>query len=479
MSPDESSDESVDAVYRRVLANYAGSKVVQPATPEPAAACALVRNVGAKTEVLLVKRAPKLAFLGGFWSFPGGKLEAGEDHWRGAAREVLEETGIELWADMPHRAAGRWITPEVSPVRFDVRYLLVQVPGDVEADASRSGGELVDCQWIEPDDALARHRAGDWLIPSPVLRVVSEIGRGLDDGLEQRIAAQAKQERDGPRLWQLCPGVSVCPLRTPTLPPATHTSCYVIGDRQLVVIDPASPYHDERTALDHALESEIARGATLEAIWLTHHHQDHVSGAAYLAARTGAPIAAHPATAARLAGRIDVAKLLEDGAVIELAGDTPRRLRAVFTPGHAPGHLCFLEETTGFLVAGDMVAGVGTILIDPSEGDMAQYLASLARIKALDPRVLLPAHGGAIVDVADRIEEYTRHRLWREQRVLSALEQRRESTAHDLVPTAYADVPPIVYGLAERSLLSHLAKLVDDGIVSRDGDRYKSRRSDT
>jgi glyoxylase-like metal-dependent hydrolase (beta-lactamase superfamily II) len=204
-----------------------------------------------------------------------------------------------------------------------------------------------------------------------------------------------------------------------------------------------------------------------------------VSGAAYLAARTGAPVAAHPETAARLAGRVAVAKFLQDGDVIELAGDPVRRVRAVFTPGHAPGHLCFLEETTGFLVAGDMVAGIGTILIDPSEGDMGQYLASLRRLETLAPRVLLPAHGGAIVDSVERLQEYTGHRLWREARVLEGLRKHGSASSKELVPTVYDDVPVFVHGLAERSLLSHLAKLVDDGLALRDGDQWKSVGSGT
>lgn len=473
------SDESVDAVYRRVLAEFAGSKVGQPATPAPASACALIRRRGGATEVLLVQRAPRLAFLGGYWTFPGGKLEEGEDHWRAAAREIHEETAITLDDAAPHRTAGRWITPDVSPIRFDVLYYLIELDAGIEPDHTHSGGELVDARWVSPDDAIANARDGRWLIPSPVMRVIREIAAGIDDTFVSRSEAQAAAENDGPRLWPLCSGVAICPVRTPTLPPATHTNCYIVGERRLVVIDPASPYDDERTELDAAIDTLTARGAKLEAIWLTHHHQDHVSGAEYLAGRTGAPIAAHPETAARLAGRVPVARSLRDGDVIELDGDPVRRLRAVFTPGHAPGHLCFLEETTGFVIAGDMVAGIGTILIDPSEGDMGKYLASLDRLAELSPRALLPAHGGAIIDAAGRLAEYTEHRLWRERKVLDALEAAGEATSSQLVARVYDDVPAFVHGLAERSLLSHLAKLVDDGRAERDGDSYRYTRSDS
>jgi glyoxylase-like metal-dependent hydrolase (beta-lactamase superfamily II) len=265
-------------------------------------------------------------------------------------------------------------------------------------------------------------------------------------------------------------------LRTPTLPPATHTNCYVIGGRELVVVDPASPWDDERAVLDRALDALAARGRRVREIWLTHHHVDHVSGASHLAKRLGVPVAAHPTTAALLAGRVDIARTLDDGHVEVLPGDggdiPERRLRCVFTPGHAPGHHCFLEETTGFLIAGDMVAGVGSIIVDPDEGDMADYLASLRRMAALAPRALLPAHGMTITDPQGKIAEYIQHRLWREELVAGALAARGRATALELVPAVYADTPAHLHPLAARSLLAHLQKLVKDGRVRQVGDGF-------
>src|ERR1043166_6820629 len=141
------------------------------------------------------------------------------------------------------------------------------------------------------------------------------------------------------------------------------------------------------------------------AVLLTHHHGDHVGGAAALAERWSIPIAAHAATARRLAGRVAVTESLDDGDVAYTA-------TAIFTPGHAEGHLCFaVGDAT---IAGDMVAGVGTILIDPSEGDMALYLASLERLLARPPMTLLPAHGSSIFDGHGKLSEYLAHRRMRE-----------------------------------------------------------------
>jgi ribonuclease/clavin/mitogillin len=282
-------------------------------------------------------------------------------------------------------------------------------------------------------------------------------------------------------LLDVAAGIRAVQLRTPTLPPATHTACYLVGpvvdeagrgEGDLLVIDPASPYPAEQAALDAIVDAEAAAGRRVAAIGLTHHHGDHVGGAAHLAARLGVPIVAHAATADRLRGAVPVHRMLSDGDEVAIGG---RPIRAVHTPGHAPGHLVFLDVASRALIAGDMVAGVGTILVDPSEGDMIEYLASLERMAALAPSRLLPAHGPMIDDAVGRLRGYVAHRLMREARVLAALARAGGPAAtRALVADAYADTPPPLWGLAERSLLAHLVKLERDGRARRDGDAWSS-----
>jgi glyoxylase-like metal-dependent hydrolase (beta-lactamase superfamily II) len=267
-----------------------------------------------------------------------------------------------------------------------------------------------------------------------------------------------------PSVDGVAPGVRVVALRTPTLPPATHTACYLVGPSEgageLFVVDPASPYADQQAALDAILDREIAAGRHIAGVLLTHHHADHVGAAAHVATRD-VPVMAHAETAARV--RIPVSRVLADG-------DWCGPVRAVFTPGHAPGHLCFHDPASGALIAGDMVAGLGTILIDPSEGDMRQYLDSLAIMAALAPRMLLPAHGPMIHDAQGKLREYVAHRLMREGRVLEAVRGAGRATPAALVAVAYADTPKLLWGLAERSLVAHLVKLAADGRARREGD---------
>jgi glyoxylase-like metal-dependent hydrolase (beta-lactamase superfamily II) len=237
---------------------------------------------------------------------------------------------------------------------------------------------------------------------------------------------------------------------------------YLVGPEAgpVAVVDPGSPYPEQQAILDQVLAASPPA-----AILLTHHHGDHVGGAQALAERWSVPIAAHAATARRLAGRIDVTRTLEDGEVAYGA-------LAIATPGHAEGHLCFaVGEAT---IAGDMVAGLGTILIDPSEGDMAVYLASLARLLARPQATLLPAHGPAIPDGHAKLREYLAHRLLRESRVAAALRDQPRSLA-ELVAEAYCDTPRMLWGLAERSLLAHLIKLAREQRATDVGDGRWSR----
>ena len=285
------------------------------------------------------------------------------------------------------------------------------------------------------------------------------------EALYERVRAvvSATEDETPAELVQVAPGIRRLALRTPTLPPAAHTNVYLVGPDQgpVAVVDPGSPYPDQQAILDTILTSvPIAR------VLLTHHHGDHVGGAATLAAKWNVPIAAHAATARRLAGRANVTELLDDGDIVD-------GVRAVFTPGHAEGHLVF--EVGDAAIAGDMVAGVGTILIDPDEGDMALYLASLERMRS-GARMLLPAHGPVIADGPAKLTEYIAHRLMREQRVVAALSGAPQ-TLEQLVAVVYADTPRVLWGLAERSLLAHLVKLErEDAARPVDGDRRRWSR---
>lgn len=265
------------------------------------------------------------------------------------------------------------------------------------------------------------------------------------------------------------------PLRTPTYPPATHTNSYLVGRGRFWVVEPASPWAREQGALDDVVRRRVAGGETLVGAIVTHHHGDHAGGARAFCETHHVPLYGHAETRRLLAGVAEVTELLAEGDALD--GD----VRVLHTPGHAPGHLCLWSPGAGWMIVGDMVASVGTILIDPDqEGDMAVYLAQLDRLAALGPSRLLPAHGDPVDDAVARLRFYVAHRLAREARVRDAVGAGATALG-DVVTAAYADAPDALRVLAEKVTRAHLARLEALGEVARAGAGWRrtTMRKDT
>jgi glyoxylase-like metal-dependent hydrolase (beta-lactamase superfamily II) len=234
------------------------------------------------------------------------------------------------------------------------------------------------------------------------------------------------------------------------------TNTWIVGRGPTLVIDPGP---DDAAHL----EAVLREAADVAAILLTHRHPDHAPGGAALASTSGAPVLAF----APQPGQTPLA----DGEVIQAGGV---RLRTMHTPGHTRDHVVFVDADAGIVFTGDMVLGRGTSVIDPPDGDLADYLRSLDSLLAVGPSVLCPGHGPVVWDARAKVREYLAHRGEREHQVLEAL-QAGPSTPEDLVPRIYADYPPEIHPAAARSVLAHLLKLEREGrAVRREGglDRF-------
>ena len=479
-----------------------------------AAAVVLLRpgNGDEPWEVFLARRDPALAFLGGFHAFPGGTVEAIDSTTpvsggarapafvSAACRELFEETGVlvargaektserqraalreRLLADprlWPRLLAdhgleldselltfiGHWVTPPYNPVIYYADYFVAGLP-ESQAPAILPG-ELVDGAWVTVRDALTRHHRGDLFISYPVLETLRLLDRHRGD-----IAAasrEATQRGDAARPGgELIVGVHVVPLETATLPPATTTNTWVLGRDPLVVVDPGSPHPGER---DKLLEFLERLGGAVREIWLSHHHHDHTAGVEHLRDALGVPVAAHALTAERLDLGVD--REIEDGevTVLDLGDGVSAEWQALHTPGHAPGHLCFFEQTRRLLLSGDNVVTLSTVIIEPPDGDMRAYLETLVRMRDLGARFLFPSHGPPTGRPREAIQEYIDHRVARERAILAALSE--PLAPEEIVPRVYTDVEPGVYALAAVNVRAHLDKLVGEGrVAGRDG-RY-------
>lgn len=371
---------------------------------------------------------------------------------------VLEQHGGNLDAS-PLVFAGRWLTPPVAPMRFDNRFFLLEWPAARRAQPSIIPGELAEGEWIAPHRALERWRRGEVIVAPPIVHLLRALAEDGPEGALPRLR-DTREACLGPiRRVEFRPGVILLPLLTPTLPPATHTNAFLLGGGEAVLVDPATPLAEEQERLLAALAAFAEDGGRVRAIWLTHHHRDHTGAVERVRRELGVPVLAHPASVAPLARQgIALDDTLADGHRVELAGDPPVTLRVLHTPGHTRGHLAFFEENTRSLIAGDLVSALSTIVVDPPDGDMDDYLASLAAMAELAPATLFPSHGPVILDAVGKLEEYRQHRLEREASILDAWDRGLTSAAA-MVAEVYTDVPAIVHPIAMRQIEAHLIRL--------------------
>ncbi|MFN3389095.1 MAG: MBL fold metallo-hydrolase, partial [Allosphingosinicella sp.] len=163
-------------------------------------------------------------------------------------------------------------------------------------------------------------------------------------------------------------------------------------------------------------------------------------------------------------------RVLEDGERLEGEGWT---LEAVATPGHTSNHLCYALPEEKALFTGDHVMGWSTTVVAPPDGDMAAYMASLARLQARDDSVYYPAHGPAIERPQAHVRALTGHRRMREQQILKQL-QAGEGRISSMVSAMYAGLDPRLHGAAERSVLAHLIDLEARGLAARRGGAWEA-----
>ncbi len=419
--------------------------------------------------------------------------------------------GWQLAADQVFVLA-HWTTDRDIARRFDVPFLVARMPPGQTPVADET--EQFEPLWTHPAEALARHAEGKFFMVFPTIRTLQRLADYTT--VDALLAACASEQP----LWRSCPRAGllegqearymeheapygelamVCPdgqlvhrldwqterpvpllknvqrltAPNPGVMTGPGTNSYLVGDPNTgyAVIDPgpADPAH-----LEHLWR---AAGGDIRAIVCTHSHPDHSPGAKPLQAlcvqqgRAAPPILGLPsASTARAASafrpdRVLLNKELITLTGIALEGDFPinHTLQVVYTPGHAANHLCLLLEEDSLLFSGDHILNGSTTVIDPPDGNMADYLDSLDRLGALcaayQIEFILPAHGYVLGRAAQAIDKLKAHRLQREARVLAAMQAQPGGSLQDWVALAYADVPPRMWPVAQRSLLAHVERL--------------------
>ena len=468
--------------------------------PRPSATLMITRDGDEGVEVLLGKRSDSMPSFPGYWAFPGGGVsridkEASESlgisiQHCAIMREVVEELGLApqdgqliavepdfremvaedkanwfplaLDGDIPSDTTGMRVismrtTPPFGPMRFENTFL--HIHSNDHDDFSLIGQtEFIDGRWMRPIDMIEAWKNNVIKVAPPVVTLLMEVNRCLNlmNQDMEAVAIDLENRKPGRRSILFAHGVEVVPVRTATLPPADHTNCYLVGDPDgdFIVVDPAFRH---REGMEKVAEAVERHNGNLVAVFYTHGHSDHLADKGLLKEAFDVPIWSASPSADRV---------LKDGEKLQLGN---QEWTVLHTPGHHPEHLCLISQSG--LVAGDMVAGIGTILIPPNEGDMIQYIEQLERLLDLDPHLIFPSHGPVIPLPERLLERYISHRANRHNRVLEAIDSGLK-IIEEIAKYAYADTPDAHPGLAIDQTLSHLISHEKVGNVRKSGQHW-------
>ena len=417
--------------------------------------------------------------------------------------------GLQLAADQVFVLA-HWITDRDLPRRFDVPFLVARVPAGQEPVADET--EQFEPVWVRPADALARHAAGQFFLIFPTIRTLERLQNYAS--VDAVLAACAH----GTPLWTSCPragllggqdarymeheppygeldmvspdgqlnhtldwqterpvalrkNVQRLTAPNPGVMTGPGTNSYLVGDPAtgFIAIDPGP------ADAEHLDKLWRAAGGDIRMIVCTHSHPDHSPGAAPLqalcvqAGRAAPPILGLPsAPTARAASAFTPDRALQNNELLALSGQAPEgkithTLQVIHTPGHAANHLCLLLQEDGLLFSGDHILNGSTTVVDPPDGNMADYIDSLDLLSAAcatyQIEFILPAHGYVLGHAPQAIAQLRAHRMKREAKVQTAMLALPDGSLEDWVSLAYDDVPPRMWPIAKRSLIAHVERI--------------------
>ncbi len=463
----------------------------------------VTRDGSTGVEILFCHRVSQMPSFPNFWAFPGGGVNQfdrdtaeelsyfpkGED---GSAlvalmREMVEEVG---WApsedglvmvsspvrDLVVEDGNNWYqlvddgqipinpegfqiisirtTPPLTPMRFTNRFFHLHDSNPPTPTHPNGRSEFDEFCWLTPKQALEEWIDCRMRIPPPQITLLRNIISALSKNEGDIISAMsdmATQPQTGEHRIEFAPGVECVPLSTYTLPPATHTNCYIVGNlgSEYIVVDPAAREKSSLEYLERRIRAVEKLGGRIIATVFTHKHPDHIGDMEAISRIYQAPIWASEETLETLTTSESL-KVLAEGDTIILGDKTWHVLE---TPGHCPGHLC-LSSDVG-MITGDMAVMVGTILVPPSDGDMEKYITSLERIRDEKPPMLFPAHGPLSPVPEKLLERYIKHRNKRHALVFEAVKNGL-SNISEIADYAYKDTPEAHPFLKTDQTLSHL-----------------------
>jgi len=425
-------------------------------------------------EIFAIQRQNFLKAFPGYWAFPGGKVDSGDEEnsffhplvdnydkrLMGALfREANEELAIDLKQAMIDGKIervdhlGLAITPDFNPLRFATYFFRIHLKEKLTFIVDENEAQVHE--WKKSHEIMSMYNDGDMLAVPPVMKVYQTLGENPDVREILDLNFRFEASSSVPFLESMKSVRQFMPL-SHTLHPANRTNCFLIGDNApMTLIDPSPKDDAEMNKLITSVKS-----FGVDQIFLTHHHPDHHERAPELARFYKCPIFLSKDTYERLT-RIDPHYF--DGIKINFSkeGDVitkwlGRDVVVYEVPGHDEGQLALAPKDMSWFLAGDLFQGIGTVVIGDDEGDMAKYMQTLEKVIALKPKVLYPSHGIALGGT-NVLEKTLKHRREREEQVLTLYQEGKSQD--DILQALYKDVDQRLWPYALKNIKKHLEKL--------------------
>jgi len=498
---------------------------IQVSEPYLSASAVVSRIIDGQDEILLGHRVSEMPSFPDFWTFPGGGIskidkkvgdkypdflsERGIDRIATIAllRELVEEIGltpdkngkmVSMNKEIRNLVCydkNNWLkefekeniiiesfnaqvisereTPPFGPIRFKNRFFHVSLSENSVTPTFPPGrSEFDEFKWWRPQELLTSWEKNEVRIPPPIVTLLKDLVAGMYATGNLTLACEllARERPSGYHRIEFAPLVECFPIKTQTLPPATHTNCYILGEEggERVIIDPAAKdveLEEFRKKISEIMKS----GSNIVATIFTHKHHDHVGNIKEILNIYEAPIWATKETLNYLDIQ-DNCRILVEGDSFELKGlGSMSDWSVIETPGHCPGHICIRGESG--IVSGDNCVGVGTILVSSDEGDMGEYISGLERLRNMQPKMLFPGHGPLIANPEKLLNKYIKHRKNRNNKIIEALRS-NITNSYEICHFVYTDSPDANMVLANDQILSHLYSLIKENVVKKIGDQY-------
>ncbi len=432
-------------------------------------------------EIFAIQRQNFLSAFPGYWAFPGGKVEKNDetysiDHavtqnidpllFGAAVREGMEELGIDLRKQISEGRVvsvdclGLAVTPDFNPYRFATYFFKIDFNTKVPFVIDENEAKLAE--WISCEALLKKFNQGHILAVPPVIKVIETLGKKPDTKEITDLNFSYDNTQYVPYIESIKGMRQIMPL-SHTLPPATRTNAFLIGDEgsPRILIDP-SPRDD----VEYRKFKNTLALFGVDKILITHHHPDHYELTDILARELNVPVLLSPYTFNRIVEkRPDYfsgikTQFLNDGEVVtKWIG---RDVLVMNIPGHDEGQVALYSQDLSWFIAGDLFQGIGTVVIGGSEGDMKKYFETLEMIIKLSPKVLFPSHGIGLGGTSI-LEKTLHHRKQREKQILTL--HLEGFKPEEMLEKIYSEVSRELWPYALENIFKHLQKLRAENII--------------